>query len=123
MSRLTLRLPDSLHRQLKAAARKENVSLNQFIVYALTRQMSSYEIEETPAEEVRRQEENFFWLLEQLRAGTPEEIRRALDAREPAEPEEVMAWPQVQQLRERVRSKLTEDLLSESSPEPEAVRG
>ncbi len=123
MSRLTLRLPDSLHRQLKAAARRENVSLNQFIVYALTRQMSSYEIEETPAEEVRRQEENFFWLLEQLRAGTPEEIRRALDAREPAEPEEVMAWPQVQQLRERVRSKLTEDLLSESSPEPEAVRG
>ncbi len=123
MSRLTLRLPDSLHRQLKAAARKENVSLNQFIVYALTRQMSSYEIEETPAEEVRRQEENFFWLLEQLREGTPEEIRRALDAREPAEPEEVMAWPQVQQLRQRVRSKLTEETLSESSPEPEAVRG
>ncbi len=123
MSRLTLRLPDSLHRQLKAAARKENVSLNQFIVYALTRQMSSYEIEETPAEEVRRQEENFFWLLEQLREGTPEEIRRALDAREPAEPEEVMAWPQVQQLRERVRSKLTEDALPASSPEPEAVRG
>ena len=122
MSRLTLRLPDSLHRQLKAAARKENVSLNQFIVYALTRQMSSYEIEETPAEEVRRQEENFFWLLEQLREGTPEEIRRALDAREPAEPEEVMAWPQVQQLRERIRSKLTEDALSESRPEPEAVR-
>ena len=123
MSRLTLRLPDSLHRQLKAAAKKENVSLNQFIVYALTRQMSSYEIEETPAEEVRRQEENFFWLLEQLREGTPEEIRRALDARKPAEPEEVMAWPQVQQLRERVRSKLTADALSESSPEPEAVRG
>ena len=123
MSRLTLRLPDSLHRQLKAAARKENVSLNQFIVYALTRQMSSYEIEETPAEEVRRQEENFFWLLEQLREGTPEEIRRALDAREPAEPEEVMAWPQVQQLQERVRSKLTEEAQSESSPEPEAVRG
>ncbi len=123
MSRLTLRLPDSLHRQLKAAARKENVSLNQFIVYALTRQMSSYEIEETPAEEVRRQEENFFWLLEQLREGTPAEIQRALDAREPAEPEEVMAWPQVQQLRERVRSKLTEDALSASSPEPEAVRG
>ena len=123
MSRLTLRLPDSLHRQLKAAARKENVSLNQFIVYALTRQMSSYEIEETPAEEVRRQEENFFWLLEQLREGTPEEIRRALDAREPAEPEEVMAWPQVQQLRERIRSKLTEDALSASHPEPEAVRG
>jgi uncharacterized protein (DUF1778 family) len=121
MSRLTLRLPDSLHRQLKAAARKENVSLNQFIVYALTRQMSSYEIEEVPADEVRRQEENFYWLLEQLHAGTDEEIRRALEAREPAEPEEVMTWPQVQQLRERVRGKLEKQSPSDSRLKSEAV--
>jgi uncharacterized protein (DUF1778 family) len=121
MSRLTLRLPDSLHRQLKAAARKENVSLNQVIVYALTRQMSSYEIEEVPADEVKRQEENFYWLLEQLNAGTDEDIRRALEAREPAESEEVMAWPQVQELRERVRAKLANPLLPESRLESEAV--
>ena len=121
MSRLTLRLPDSLHRQLKAAARKENVSLNQVIVYALTRQMSSYEIEEVPADEVKRQEENFYWLLEQLHAGTDEDIRRALEAREPAESEEVMAWPQVRELRERVRAKLANPLLPESRLESEAV--
>ncbi|NOZ71951.1 MAG: toxin-antitoxin system HicB family antitoxin [Chloroflexi bacterium] len=121
MSRLTLRLPDSLHRQLKAAARKENVSLNQFIVYALTRQMSSYEIEEVPADEVKRQEESFYWLLEQLNVGTDEDIRRALEAREPAESEEVMAWPQVQQLRERVHAKLANPSLSESRLDPEAI--
>jgi len=121
MSRLTLRLPDSLHRQLKAAARKENVSLNQFIVYALTRQMSSYEIEEVSADEVKRQEESFYWLLEQLNAGTDEDIRRALEAREPAESEEVMAWPQVQQLRERVRSKLENPSLPKSELESEVV--
>ena len=37
MSRLTLRLPESLHRQLTSQARDEGVSLNHFIVYLLTR--------------------------------------------------------------------------------------
>ena len=32
MSRLTLRLPDSLHRQLEELASNEEVSLNQYIV-------------------------------------------------------------------------------------------
>ena len=36
MSRLTLRLPETLHRQLEAQARREGVSLNQYIVYALS---------------------------------------------------------------------------------------
>jgi HicB family len=38
MSRLTLRLPETLHRQLAQVAEQEGVSLNQYIVYALTRQ-------------------------------------------------------------------------------------
>jgi hypothetical protein len=38
MGRLTVRLPDVLHRQLEALARGEGVSLNQYLVYALTRQ-------------------------------------------------------------------------------------
>ncbi len=109
MSRLTLRLPDTLHRQLKAAARKENVSLNQFIVYALTRQMAAYEMEEASAEEVQRQEESFRWLVAHLRKGAPEDIQRALDMRETGEADEVMQWPQVQQLRARVQARLLED--------------
>lgn len=121
MSRLTLRLPDSLHRQLKAAARKENVSLNQVIVYALTQQMPFYEVEEVSAAEVKRQEENFYWLLEQLRAGTNEDIQNFLESRESGEPEEVMDWPQVQQLRARVREKLAKQSLVDSQPEPKAV--
>ena len=36
MARLTLRLPDSLHDTLVACADKEGVSVNQFLVYALT---------------------------------------------------------------------------------------
>jgi hypothetical protein len=38
MSRLTLRLPETLHQQLAQVAEQEGVSLNQYIVYALTRQ-------------------------------------------------------------------------------------
>lgn len=41
MGRLTLRLPDTLHQQLASLAEKEGMSLNQFIVYALTRQVSA----------------------------------------------------------------------------------
>jgi predicted HicB family RNase H-like nuclease len=40
MSRLTLRLPETLHRQLATQAQREGVSLNQYIVYALTRQLT-----------------------------------------------------------------------------------
>ena len=41
MSRLTLRLPETLHQQLCHLAEDEGVSLNQYIVYALTRQVAS----------------------------------------------------------------------------------
>ncbi len=36
MARLTLRMPDSLHDAIAALADKEGVSLNHFVVYALT---------------------------------------------------------------------------------------
>lgn len=36
MARLTVRLPDSLHETLARRAEAEGVSMNQFLVYALT---------------------------------------------------------------------------------------
>lgn len=36
MARLTVRLPDSLHETIIARAEREGVSVNQFLVYALT---------------------------------------------------------------------------------------
>ena len=36
MARMTIRLPDSLHDALSSRAEKEGVSMNQFIVYALS---------------------------------------------------------------------------------------
>ena len=100
MSRLTLRLPESLHRQLEFLAKKENTSLNQYIVYALTRQVSqAYTIVQIPREEVERQQANFDALRESLRKGSPEEIREALDEREAGETEPVMESDEVRRLR------------------------
>jgi len=39
MGRFTVRLPDSLHAALEEQAQLEGVSLNQFVVYALTQQV------------------------------------------------------------------------------------
>ena len=38
MGRLTVRLPDALHQELEDLAHSEGVSLNHYLVYALTRQ-------------------------------------------------------------------------------------
>lgn len=44
MARLTLRLPDSLHQNLRSQAQDEGISLNQFIVYQLTRASTASEV-------------------------------------------------------------------------------
>ena len=46
MSRMTVRLPDSLHQQLTQQAQNEGVSLNQLVVYLLTRMTTAADLEE-----------------------------------------------------------------------------
>lgn len=88
MSRLTLRLPDSLHQELEVLAKREHVSLNQYLVYALTRQIApAYTIVAASPEEVQQQREQFDALLRSLRRASPDEIRAAMDERELVEPE------------------------------------
>ena len=41
MSTLSLRLPESLHKQLKALAKQEGISINQFITSAVAEKMSA----------------------------------------------------------------------------------
>ena len=41
MSTLSLRLPESLHRQLKVAAERDGVSVNQFITTAVAEKLSA----------------------------------------------------------------------------------
>jgi hypothetical protein len=41
MSTLSLRLPESLHRQLKELARRDGVSINQFVTTAVAEKLSA----------------------------------------------------------------------------------
>lgn len=45
MSRLTVRLPESLHQRLTQQAEREGVSLNHYIVYTLTRTVTAADLE------------------------------------------------------------------------------
>ena len=83
MSRLTLRLPDTLHRQLARLADTEGVSLNHYIVYALTRQSTAaYTVRAVPSSEVEEERKAFESLVDGLGRGGVSEARSVLDGRE-----------------------------------------
>lgn len=54
MSTLSLRLPDSLHRQVKELAREEGISINQFVATAVAEKMSALLTEEYLNKRARR---------------------------------------------------------------------
>lgn len=89
MGRFTVRLPDTLHRQIKATANGEGISMNQYIVYALTRQITlDYTIHPVPEAERERQQMAYAALLERLGQSTFDEIEAVLEEREEVAPEE-----------------------------------
>ena len=75
MSRLTVRLPDSLHHRLTQQAEKEGVSLNHYIVYVLTQM--------TTAADLEAQRETFGAMLEQYPFDEAEAaLQEVLEARQ-----------------------------------------
>jgi hypothetical protein len=101
MARLTLRLPESLHRQLESQAKREKVSLNQYLVYALTRHVAmAYAVTPIPEEAVRQQREAFAALLENLGQVPSAEIERVLAEREDVAPEPGLNPEDVARLRQ-----------------------
>ena len=104
MSRLTLRLPETLHRQLKAQAQREGVSLNQYIVYALTHQVtSSLTVQAIPDKEVSQQQVKFRELLKNLGQASTSEIHMVLAEREVVEPEPELTPDVVARLEKRLK--------------------
>jgi uncharacterized protein (DUF1778 family) len=92
MSRLTLRLPETLHQQLVHLAEGEGVSLNQYIVYALTRQATSaYSVQAIPELAVTQEREAFNALLDRLGQASPTEIESILADREVVKPEKELS--------------------------------
>src|SRR5689334_19450608 len=103
MIRLTLRLPETLHHQLEAQAKRESVSLNQYIVYTLSRQLTqSYMVHTVPEETVAQQQAQFTALLQQLGQASPEAIRAILAARDHVKPEPDLTPDIVAQVRSRL---------------------
>ncbi len=75
MARMTLRVPDTLHAHLAECAKREGVSMNQYIVFALSRI--------TTIDDIGRQRATYESLLKRF----PEEeaeaaLREVLDKRE-----------------------------------------
>jgi predicted HicB family RNase H-like nuclease len=103
MSRLTLRLPETLHQQLNNLADSEGVSLNQYIVYALTRQASlNGVLRVVPESEVEQQQQSFQSLQKRLGQTTPSEIGSALATREQVEPEAELSHDVVARIQELI---------------------
>ena len=83
MSRLTLRLPETLHHKLANLAKREGVSLNQYIVYVLSCQIhNSYTVDVLSAKEIEQQQPAFSQLIEDLGTLEDKEIKAILNQRE-----------------------------------------
>ncbi len=105
MSRLTLRLPATLHRQLEVQAKREGISLNQYLVYALTRQLTqSYTVETFNDAAAVQQQAQFTALLRELGQASPESLSAALAARDPVAPEPELTADVVTRLQTRLAS-------------------
>lgn len=101
MSRLTLRLPDALHRLLSKQAKQEGISLNQYIVYALTREATlSYVVQ--PVADTDSQRTAFTALQKKLGRASFDEIRAVLDDRESVAPENGLSPDVVARLKQQL---------------------
>ena len=87
MSRLTLRLPESLHNQLKETAKREGVSLNQYVVYALAQKTAPDFSFRRSDKTIKQQMEAFYAYLDNVPQATDAEVRTFLEARAEAEPD------------------------------------
>ena len=103
MGRLTLRLPDTLHERLELLAKQEGVSLNQYIVYALTQQSTlAYTITETPARVLAEQRAKYYARAEDADAASESEIDQFLATREAGEPDPEFSPELLYRVREKV---------------------
>lgn len=79
MGTISLRLPDSLHKQVRKLAKQENVSINQFITLALAEKLSALATEK--------------YLEKRARRGDRRKFRRAMAKVPKVKPEEYDRLP------------------------------
>ena len=74
MSTLSIRLPDSLHKEIKKLSKKDRISINQFITTALSEKITALETE--------------LYLKERSKLGNKKEYLDVLNKVQNNEPEE-----------------------------------
>jgi uncharacterized protein (DUF1778 family) len=73
MSILSLRLPNSIHQEVKSLAKKEGVSINQFIASAVAEKMSSFLTEQYLLERAQQgNQQGFLNAMSKVPANSPE---------------------------------------------------
>lgn len=103
MSRLTLRLPQTLHTQLTGLAEAEGVSLNQYIVYALSRQATlAYAVQPVSEQAIQEERASYSALLNWLGATTFAEIEETLSEREETTPEPGLSPEIIERMQQRI---------------------
>ena len=80
MSTISLRLPDSLHKQVRKLAKKESVSINQLITLAVAEKLSALLTEE--------------YLEERAKRGSRKKFERAMAKVPKVQPEEYDRIPE-----------------------------
>lgn len=77
MSTLSVRLPESLHKQVKELAESEGISMNQFIALAVAEKMSALMTVEYLEDRAKRgSREKFDAVLEKVPEAKPEDYDR-----------------------------------------------
>ncbi|MES9906372.1 MAG: toxin-antitoxin system HicB family antitoxin [Sedimenticola sp.] len=77
MSTLSLRLPDSLHNEIKSLARNEGISINQFISSAVAEKMSALLTEKYLLQRAKQgNERSFFEAMSKVPDVEPDEMDR-----------------------------------------------
>lgn len=103
MGRFTLRLPETLHNELESRAQQEGVSINQYIVYALTRQVAStYTIQVLPDKAVKEQKASFEKLLDSLGEASLATTKAFLAERDSVNQEDGLTDEAIARLEKRI---------------------
>lgn len=103
MGRFTVRLPDTLHHELESRAQQEGVSLNQYVVYALTQKVTpAYTIQISTDTDLQQQGERFQALLKRLGTLDQSGMRDFLDSRELEEPEDEETAALISQVEQKL---------------------
>lgn len=105
MGQLTLRLPESLRHQLETLARGKGVTVNQYVLSALSRQVKqAYTVEAVPEKDITKQRAAFADLLNSLGKASFSEMEKLMREREVVKPEKGLNPKVVTRLRNRIKS-------------------